>query len=106
MTNLPIRAAACGLLALSLAGCGSAGALTYAKTIDSVCAAEPGVYASYVSIAVTRGASAKKLATAAAAHAVATDICLNRPADLVQGAAALAAAYATIISARAELSRS
>lgn len=106
MTNLFTRAAICGLLALSLAGCGSVGALTYAKTIDSVCAAEPAVYASYVTVAVARNASPKRLATAAAAHAIATDICLNRPADLVQGAAALTAAYATIISARAELSRS
>lgn len=101
--HLFTRAAACGLLALSLAACGAAGALTYAKTIDSVCAAEPAFYASYVTVAVARGAPAKRLATAAAAHAIATDICINRPADLAQGAAALATAYATIVAARAEV---
>lgn len=103
--NLFSRAALCCALALPLAACGSAGDLTTAKTIDTICSVEPSLYAAYVTFAVTRGASEKKLATAAAAHAVVTDTCANPPTDLVRAAAVLATAYATIVSARASVER-
>ncbi|MBB3972798.1 hypothetical protein [Hansschlegelia beijingensis] len=101
-----LRAAAFGLLALSLAGCSvSDASTTTPKTFDAICASEPAVYAAYVTVASTRGASAKKLATAAAAHKVVSDLCAAPPANLAQGVAQAAAAYATIMAARAEAAR-
>jgi len=106
MIIIMLRAAAFGLLALSLAGCSvSDASTTTAKTFDAICASEPAVYAAYVTVASTRGATAKKLATAAAAHKVVSDLCAAPPANLAMGVAQAAAAYATIMAARAEAAR-
>ncbi|HVI28878.1 hypothetical protein [Hansschlegelia sp.] len=104
--NLLSRAAALGLLALSLAACSvSDASTTTAKTFDTICASEPAVYAAYVTVASIKGVSAKKLQTAAAAHAVVSGLCASPPADLAQGVAAAATAYATIMAARADAAR-
>ena len=50
-------------------------------------------------------ATAKKLQTAAAAHAVVSGLCASPPTDLAQGVAAAATAYATIMAARADAAR-
>jgi hypothetical protein len=92
-------------LALSLSACATIGPLDAKQTVNAICASEPAVYAAYVTVATARGASKKKLATAAAAHAVISDTCINRPADAVSAAARIATAYATIVAARAEASR-
>lgn len=101
-----IRIAIAGLLALSLAACASTNAATVTtKTFDTICASEPAVYAAFVTVASAKGASARKLETAAAAHSVVTGVCLSPPTNLAAGVAAIASAYATIVAARAEAAR-
>jgi len=93
------------VMCIPLSGCTSDSGRASAKTFDAICSSEPALYAAFVTVATARHASERKIQTAAAAHGLITQTCANPPADLASGAAALASAYATIVSARAEAGR-
>jgi len=68
------------------------------KTYDVTCAAEPAIYTSYVAI---RAANGKQPAKGVMdAHLIVTDLCTNRPTDLVAASIQLLSAYAQIIAAK------
>lgn len=80
---------------LTLASCTSTDANTQAaKAFDKVCAAEPPLYASFVTIAEARGTSAKTMVRAEALHTTITGLCANPPTDVVSALVTLTAAYA------------
>lgn len=69
-----------------------------AKVYDVTCAAEPSIYATYVVIREGKGKTPVTGVTDA--HVTITNLCANRPTDLVAASVVLAAAYAQIVAAK------
>lgn len=113
--NLPLRAAACGLLALSLGACATTSASPVTGTptpaekarpsFEAACAFEPTAYQTWLLATVFVKVGAKTQATVDAAHAIATDLCANPPAlndaaGYADATRRLVAAVATVKAAR------
>lgn len=74
-----------------------------AKTYDSICIAEPPLYATFVVVAVAREASQRTLARAELLHSNVGNLCANRPTNLFTGLASLSSYYAQFIALNASL---
>lgn len=78
------------------------------KAYAETCAAEPGLYSTYMTIAVAKGYSDKKLARATAIHKAFTNdagtgLCQTRPTDIASVSIRLAALYAELVTLSAKL---
>lgn len=89
-----------GLAALTLSSCVTSQDTQdkLGKVYDVTCAAEPSIYAAYV--AVREGKGKTPVAGVIDAHVTITNLCANRPTDLVAASVVLAAAYAQIVAAK------
>lgn len=74
-----------------------------AKVYDATCTAFPPLYAAYVNIVSVRPNSETKLVKAAAINAEITQLCKDRPSDLLSASVALSAAYARFVVMNAQL---
>jgi len=85
-------------LSLALASCTTTSSQeAAAKTYDRICSLEPPVYSTLSLAAEANGWNAAKKARIEAAHLTVTNLCTNRPTDLVSGLTTLAATYAQIL---------
>jgi len=69
-----------------------------AKVFDTICVAEPGIYAISVSLANSHGWSASKINKLNTAHAVVYRLCTDRPTNMIAGLVTLTAAYRDILA--------
>lgn len=69
-----------------------------AKVFDTICVAEPGIYAISASLAASHGWSASKIRKLDAAHAVVYRLCTDRPSNMIAGLVTLTAAYRDILT--------
>lgn len=76
-----------------------------AKTYDSICTAEPPLYAAFVVVATAREMSARTLARAELLHSNVGTMCAQRPTNLFVGLAALSSAYAQFLALNAQLGK-
>lgn len=81
-----------------------------AKAYDKTCAAEPGIYQSFVLVATAKQASERTMKRAAAIHSSfvnenGTGLCQTRPTDLASASVHLAALYAQLITISAQVER-
>lgn len=93
--------------ALTLASCtlSAEGQQTAQKSYDTICKAEPQLYASFVVVATAKQASEATMTKAALAHDTVTDLCTNRPTDIVAASVLLANAYAKFVAINATVER-
>lgn len=73
------------------------------QVFNTICKNEPAAYATFQLIAEVRHASEKTLQKGKIGHEIVTDMCTNRPTDLVSGVIQIAAAYAKVLSATQEV---
>lgn len=99
--------AAIGIASFSLASCtlSAEGQQTAEKSYDTICKAEPQLYASFVVVATAKQASEATMTKAALAHDTVTDLCTNRPTDIVAASVLLANAYAKFVAINATVER-
>lgn len=64
-----------------------------AKVYDATCTAFPPIYMTYVNVVSTRPNAEKKIAKAELIKNEITELCTNRPSDLLTASVALSAAY-------------
>lgn len=76
-----------------------------AKTYDSICTAEPPLYAAFVVVATAREVSARTLARAELLHGNMGSLCAQRPTNVFAALATLSSAYAQFLALNAQLGR-
>ena len=106
LRNFLLVAALC-FAAMPLASCtlSAEGQQTAEKSYDAICKAEPQLYASFVVVATAKQASEATMTKAALAHDTVTDLCTNRPTDIVAASVLLANAYAKFVAINATVER-
>ena len=104
-TFLGIAFLAMSALTLSSCTLTPEGEQTAQKSYDTICKAEPQLYASFVVVATAKQASEATMTKAALAHDTVTDLCTNRPTDIVAASVLLANAYAKFVAINATVER-
>lgn len=72
-----------------------------AKVYDTICIAEPAVYAIASNLADSHGWSASKIQKLDQAHVVVVRLCSDRPSNLISGLVTLSAAYRDVLLLKA-----
>lgn len=73
------------------------------KVFDTVCPLEPSIYATFVVLADRYNAKPAVTTAAAEAHLTVTQLCADRPTNIVQGAVSLLSAYNNILAYKVQL---
>lgn len=75
------------------------------KAYDTTCSQEPGLYQTFVTIAVAKQVSDTTLRKAAAIHQTVVGLCETRPKDIASAAVQLANLYAQLVVISAQVER-
>lgn len=86
---------------VSLASCVTSGdsQQAAARTLDTICAAEPAVYAAFSAVVEAKEVSPSKVRKIEAAHTAITNWCTDRPENIVAIIVTITSTYAQILLA-------